>query len=329
MSQTSQNSRRRAVLALVSACLAWGLGFPLLKALTSRAELLAPGIDSWFVSSFVIALRFSIAGLVLCVLQPVLPSRRELQQGLALGVCTGIGMVLQADGLAYTHASTSAFLTQGYVLLLPGIAALSTRRWPPMRVLLCAALAVLGLGILSGFEPRTLSLGRGEAETLGAALCFTVQILLLDHKGFAESRTAPVTNVMFFAIAAVSAPLALGTFRERGDAFAVVATAPSLVLFLALLVLPTLLSFVLMNRFQRVVTASEAGIIYGMEPVFASLFALALPAWLSSFAGIAYENEVLGARLLLGGGLVVTATLGLSLSAGRGERQAASSSATA
>ena len=316
------------MLALAVACVCWGLGFPLMKALTARAGVLAPGMDSWFVSGATIALRFSIGAVVLSVLKPIRPTKSELVQGLWLGVSTGIGMVLQADGLAYTAASTSAFLTQGYVLLLPTVTALLTRRWPAPRIVACAGLAVLGLAILSGFDPATLSLGRGEAETLGAALCFTIQILLLSHQGFAENRTAPVTNVMFFAMAAMAAPVALVHLLGPADVVAVVGTAPSLIVFALMLLLSTLFSFVLMNRFQREVTASEAGIIYGLEPVFASLFALGLPAWLSPRLGIAYDNEVLTTELLLGGGLVVAATLGLSLLE-RGERQAAESSATA
>ena len=65
MNESKRNDRLRAVLALGAACVFWGLGFPLQKALTARSELLAPGIDSWFVSSFVIGLRFLIGGLLL------------------------------------------------------------------------------------------------------------------------------------------------------------------------------------------------------------------------------------------------------------------------
>ncbi len=80
--------------------------------------------------------------------------------------------------------------------------------------------------------------------------------------------------------------------------------APSLVLFAALFLFSTLGAFVLMNRYQKWVSASEAGVIYGMEPVFASLLALFMPELLSSFTAISYPNETLDARLLVGGGLV-------------------------
>jgi drug/metabolite transporter (DMT)-like permease len=321
-------SRARALLALTVCCLFWGLGFPLMKALVLRAELLAPGVSTWFVSSFVIGARFAVGALLLLVLGPRRPTRSELVQGLWLGAPAGVGIVLQADGLAHTEASTSAFLTQGYVFLLPIITALSARRWPRRRVVFCALLSVLGLGVLSRFDPTTFALGRGESETLLAALCFTFQILALDAPRFTGNRTGPMTNVMFLSVAAISAPVALATLRGPADVLAVVGSGPSLLLFALLVVLCTLGAFVLMNRYQSTLSASEAGIIYGLEPVFASLFALWLPELMSPPLGIVYGDELLSARLLCGGGLVVAATLGLSLFGG-GAAQPASSSETA
>ena len=43
--------------------------------------------------------------------------------------------------------------------------------------------------------------------------------------------------------------------------------------------------------------------------MFASLFALFLPAWLSRFALIQYANESATARLLIGGGLITLANV--------------------
>jgi drug/metabolite transporter (DMT)-like permease len=68
-----------------------------------------------------------------------------------------------------------------------------------------------------------------------------------------------------------------------------------------------------MNRYQPDVSASEAGVIYGAEPLFASLLALFLPGIIAGFAQIDYANEQLSARLLLGGGLVVSANVLLQL----------------
>jgi drug/metabolite transporter (DMT)-like permease len=68
-----------------------------------------------------------------------------------------------------------------------------------------------------------------------------------------------------------------------------------------------------MNRYQPDVSASEAGIIYGAEPLFASLFALFLPSFFAGLAAVAYANERLTDRLLIGGGLVITANVLLQL----------------
>ena len=46
----------------------------------------------------------------------------EVRQGFAIAMWGGAGMWLQADALAYTEASTSAFLTQAYCIILPLIA---------------------------------------------------------------------------------------------------------------------------------------------------------------------------------------------------------------
>jgi drug/metabolite transporter (DMT)-like permease len=71
----------------------------------------------------------------------------------------------------------------------------------------------------------------------------------------------------------------------------------------------TLIAYVMMNRWQKFVTATEAGLIYCIEPVIASVLALFLPAIFSSWAGVHYANEQLTARLFLGGGLITAANL--------------------
>ena len=80
--------------------------------------------------------------------------------------------------------------------------------------------------------------------------------------------------------------------------------------FLAtLVIICTLGGYLFMNRWQRDVTATEAGLIYCVEPVLTSLLALFLPAWVSIWANINYANETLTARLLIGGCLVTAANV--------------------
>ena len=80
--------------------------------------------------------------------------------------------------------------------------------------------------------------------------------------------------------------------------------------FLAtLIIVCTLGGYLFMNRWQRHVTATEAGLIYCIEPVITSVLALFLPGLISVWAGINYANETLTTRLLIGGGLVTAANM--------------------
>jgi drug/metabolite transporter (DMT)-like permease len=304
----------RPAMALVAACALWGMSFPLMKTLNAAALSSAPGMNGWFVSALMVALRFVVAAIVLVVFRPVVPTRGELVQGILLGVVTGAGMLLQTDALTYIEASTSAFLTQGYVVLLPIVTFLMTGFAPPVRVVCCALLVLVGLGVLARFDPSTLSLGRGEVETLGAATCFTAQILLLDVPRFRDNRADPVTIAMFLSMGLLVSPVVLYTARSPEDFVAALAPRGALAMLAVIVVFPTVGSFGLMNRFQKYVTPAEAGIIYACEPVFASALALFLPAFLSRWSNVDYANEKLEARLLVGGALVVAANVLLSLS---------------
>jgi drug/metabolite transporter (DMT)-like permease len=71
----------------------------------------------------------------------------------------------------------------------------------------------------------------------------------------------------------------------------------------------TLIAFVLMNRWQPQLSATTAGLIYAAEPVFASLFALFLPAWFGKLGGFDYPNETATVHLLVGGSLITAANV--------------------
>ena len=105
----------------------WGLSFPTTKALAVAQQELLPASSSWFVASLCVVFRFAISTLVLLVLSErslTQLTRLELEQGLGLGLFGGVGILLQIDGMAYTSASSSAFLTQCYCLWIPAWVAL-------------------------------------------------------------------------------------------------------------------------------------------------------------------------------------------------------------
>ncbi len=310
------SSRRPAVLMLLLATLFWGLSFPLIKAIGLVHLLVLPGSGTWFITAYTIAPRFLLATVVLAAVpRPKLGTftRGEIRQGLLLGLTAGAGMLLQNDGLQFTSASTSAFLTQLYALMIPAYLAVRWRRRPPGVVWLCGGLVLAGVAVLGRFDFHALHLGRGELETLLSSVFFMMQILVLGQKDYAGNRALPVTLTMFGTEAVIFTAMAWGTAPAPAALLAPWASMPWLGFTVLLTLFCTLGSFILMNRWQPEITATEAGLIYCIEPVFASLMALFLPALFSTWAGFDYANERLTWHLLLGGGLVTLANVLIQL----------------
>lgn len=280
--------------------------------LTSLGQATVPEAGTWFLTSWLICVRSMLAIILLLVWRRHLLrglSAQEWRQGLWLGVAGGGGLMLQADGLAHTSASTSAFLTQAYCILLPLWHCLSRRLVPAWPLLVSTILVVWGIAILSGFKWTTLHMGRGEWETLGAALCFSLQIILLERPAYAGNRPLPVTALMFLGCAAWSLPVALGT-APHPQALLVVWASPAAIAHLVVLAaVCSVLAYGLMITWQPKIPAAEAGFIYCFEPVCASGFALFLPAWLCACTGVPYANETVTASLLAGGILITLANV--------------------
>lgn len=325
MSETIPLLRRRATQMLILATLFWGISFPVMKAIAMLQRNALSQEDTWFATSSAVLVRFGIAGLVMLAWSwRTLRQMRwlEVWQGLGLGICAGAGMIFQVDGLNYTSASVSAFLTQCGCLILPWAVAARDRRWPSPMILVCSSMAAVGVAVLADVDWRSFRMGRGELETLISSVIFAAQILWLERPLFARNRVSHFTLVMFLTMSLISLPVALGTTGEWGDWAVAYGSRAVLGLILVLVVFCTLISFVLMNRWQRLLPAPEAGLIYAAEPVFASLFALFLPAWLSLSMGIAYANEQLTGTLLVGGGLISLANILIQVRTVRSARAA-------
>ncbi len=305
--------RGRAILMLVLGCALWGFSFPGGKVFMAALEQALPGRDSWVFSSLTIGGRFALGALILALFHPralLKTTASEWRQGIGLGITGGLGMLVQSDGLIYTEASTSAFLTQFTAVLVPIYVVFRDRRAPSPLTLLCVILVMIGVAILGRFDWHALRLGRGELETLISTVFFTAQILWLEKPIFRGNHTGRVTLVMFAVVAIVNAPVFLLHAHAPSDALAVFASVPVFALFAGAAILCSLLAFLIMNRWQPRVDATTAGIVYCTEPLFATAFALVLPALLAAWVGVGrVENETVTTHLLIGGTLITLANV--------------------
>lgn len=293
-----------------------------MKALNEMGKAAVPAGSSVFFASWCTALRFTLAAgfLALGLGRRLLGlTWLEVQQGLGIGLLGGVALVLQMDGMAYTLASTSAFLTQGYVVWIPIWVGLAHRRMPGWSVPVACVLSVIGAAMLGwqGGMDGGIRFARGEWETLAGSVMFSGQILWLERPKFRGNHSLRVTTVMFSVMMVTTLPLAVWTspgpgWRPLLEAY----QSPAAIgLLLALVGFCTLLTFPLANHWQPKVPATQAGLLYCTEPMFTSVVALWLPGLISRWTGIGYQNEVLTWNLLAGGAMILLANVGLQLRA--------------
>ncbi|MGA3006687.1 MAG: DMT family transporter [Opitutaceae bacterium] len=322
MSAPSHPQRSQALAMLIGATAFWGLSFPLNKAIMFSHVRLLPASGHWFITAQSAWPRFALALIILAAFRfrdIRALTRSEWRQGLVLGLFSAAGLLFQIDGLQFTAASTSAFLTQLYAILIPIWFAVRRRRNPGASVWLSAVLVLAGVAVLARLDWRDLRLGRGEAETLLGSVFFMGQILCLERKEFSANRVLPMTAAMFAVEAAIFVAVALAAAGRPAELFVPWGSGAWTGFTVVLTMLCTLCAFIIMNVWQPKITATEAGLVYCIEPVFASLLALFLPAWFGGWGVFVYPNETAGLNLLVGGGLITAANVLIQLKPPREE----------
>jgi drug/metabolite transporter (DMT)-like permease len=305
---TGGQSARTARLLLVLACLGWGVGFPLMKAVM-QAQHEATGADSMWLTAQHQLTRYVAACALLTGLAwwfgRRLPNRAEWTQGAVCGASAAIGMHLQIDALNHAPASTVGFITQFYVLVIPLVTALRLRRRPGWATIASVGLALTGVAVLCGISPGDLQPGVGELMVLAASIIFTVQIFALEAPRWAGNNGLQVTAAMFAVMSVLDLPLVASTGLGLSGVATCLAVPGTAAITVIIILLCTCLPYAIMNRWQREVSSTEAGIIYCSEAVFSACGSLFLPAVMAGALGIAYANETPTVTMMVGGALIL------------------------
>jgi drug/metabolite transporter (DMT)-like permease len=282
-------------------------------------------------AAWMISLRFSLASILFIPFFPTVVRRVRTPHfvaGVAIGFTFFLGLIMQVVGLATIPASRSGFLTSLTVVFVPLMTTALGRRIPRISVLLAGAIAMLGVSILTDlvrFDSGGIAIADdalakwtlGDSLTVLGAVFFGVQIILIDWYGRKYDSVAFTPSVLattavcgwsllgitLFALPAGSSQSAIGEWMNVG------AEPAFFGLIILLAIFPALVAFAWMNKYQPAVSAIQAGIIYTLEPVFASTFAMFMPAILSAVCLVSYPNETFTLPLLVGGITVIFANL--------------------
>jgi len=270
--------RRKATWGLLAVTVAWGATFIWMK---QAMDAIQPEIETYGRTPVVAALvggRFLIAFIALFIISKEartgLGNPELWKGGLILGAILLAGFITQMIGLDSITPSTSAFLTSLYVVFTALITTKITGQRVTRTMILGVALATFGAGFIEG--PPHLSWGWGEVLTVICAVFFALHIIYTQQ---ITQRMSPVgvTSTSFLVVTIGSLVVAfLSGGKSTFDALSVVNNEGVIIPLLCLGLIGSLFALLLLNSLQRFLHPVQAAIIYALEPVWATIFALGL-----------------------------------------------------
>lgn len=250
------------VAAMVAATLLWGGTF---VAIRDTVHGMTPAA--------LVFGRFSVATVLFALVALIrrrAPDARSLRVGAGNGVLMVGSFTLQALGLRYTSAGSSAFLTCAGTLFAAFYAWALLRQRPSVSLLFGLGLALAGSALMS--LDGALHLGRGEVITLLGASLYALQIVWVARHGASIDPLSLVT-VQVAVVALLAAPFA-GDVRAAYGALG----AAGWTRFAYLAVAGSSIAPLLQLQAQRVLPAGRIALLFALEPVFALCFALTIGA---------------------------------------------------
>ena len=261
---------------LVAVAASWGLSIGISKDLVDHV----PVVDY-------LGLRYALGFVVLVLLRPGSVRRidpRDLGTGLVLGLVFAIAQYIQFEGLARASIVVASFLVSLYVVFTPLLLAVARRRTPSRVVAVGTLLSAGGIALMS---VRGWSFGLGELMTVVAALIYAIHVIGVarwSRPGRAVQLTVVQLGAMAVVFLLAAAPGGLATPSGHGWAG------------LAYVGIGGGTGIRAQTWAQARVRDESAAILLVLEPVWASLFA------------VAWWGESPGPRTVAGAALVIAAS---------------------
>ncbi|MGE0102122.1 MAG: DMT family transporter [Blastocatellales bacterium] len=274
--------------ALIMLALMWGTSHVITKDILSTHS-----------PAFYTTARFGIAAVCFALLfsRHLLRSgRREVVQGIILGLCSFGGIAFYVAGLSITQASKAGFITGLYLVFTPLLAYLIFRTRPTRDHLTGLAIAIFGFILLS-FPGVGESVNWGDLLVLLAAVGWASHIAATS--AFARQsdvRVLAAVQVITVALLAGAVLILLRSIGYDRSPNPVDLRFGVQIGYMAIMV--TFVAALVQTWAQGKVSSTHAAILYALEPVTAAFFAyLALGERLGLIKGI-------GAALIIAGVMV-------------------------
>lgn len=280
-------------------------------------------LDHWPPLSY-LALRLPLAALLFALLFPRQlfgAGRDAWRSGATLGLLMGLGFIGQTVGLLWTTPAKSAFITGLTTPLVPVVVYALWRARPSRENFAGIVLASIGGALILAPAGASAAVNTGDLITLGTTILFAAHITLMslyarrfDVRQLSAIQITVAAALMLFvwlglrAWGALAGGLPEGLARESEP---LLWNATTLTQLVYMSTVATVATFLLWTWGQARMPATHAAVIFSLEPVFATLFAVLLRG----------SAEWSGGRSTLGACLVVAGVIVSELRWGRREAE--------
>ena len=240
----------------------------------------------------VVALRcliaFIIAGLIFY--KKILnTSFKTITYAAIQGSLLFIVFALSLFGLELTSASNAGFILSLTVVLVPIFISIFERSLPSRAVILAIICTLIGISMLTIKESLTFNLG--DIYIAIAAISYSIYLIL--NSKFTKQVESISYGVYQLGIAGIIGVILCLTFEVP----TLPQTSLGWIAILGLGIICTAFCFIAQSVVQQYTSPTHTGLIFSLEPIFASIFA------------ILFLGEVVTLQLVVGGGLILVGNI--------------------
>lgn len=206
-------------------------------------------------------------------------NKREVMHSISIGVLLFFMMVFELEGLKTTPSSTTAFIENGAVVIVPFLSALIGHTGLKKNDLLSAFIVMCGIGFLT-LKKEGFVLTTGELLVLGCAFCFALSIVLTDR--FTQKDDPYVVGVIELLVVGLCGMISAFIFEPHAVPSG--AREWGSILYLALVC--SGVGFTLQPLAQKYTTAERTSLLGAFNPLTASVLGIIFLGERMNFANI-------------------------------------------
>lgn len=259
-----------AKIGLFFTAILWGGSLPVMKF-----------AQQTFNTNFLLGIRFTISFLILLVIfhkKFFSSTKKDLINGLIIGVFLFLGYTSQTMGVKYSDPGRCGFITSTYCVIVPFMSWLISKKRPDKFNIIAAVLCLSGIYFMTLSENEVTKFVSSESMLKGDLLAILSAILFASHivsVGKLSSGRDPIRMTLIqFLMASILSWISTIIFEDNSNLF--ISSIRPIYEVLYLSILCTTVGLLLQNIGQKYTPDSSVAIIMSFESVFGIIISIIL-----------------------------------------------------